>query len=57
MGMNKILVIIYYGAEPKPPKLFYPSDMEVFLHEVRDLTKKRTLFAVYELGNCVGDFS
>lgn len=50
-------VIVYYGSEPKPPKVYYASDMEALFHEIRDLTKKRALFAIYELGKCVGDFS
>lgn len=55
--MNKIHLIIYYGADPKPPKLFYSSEMQAMIEEIVHLTKKKALFAVYELGECVGDFS
>ena len=50
-------MIIYYGKDPKPPKLYYSSDMQEMLEEVVRLTKLKALFAVYEVGKCVGDFS
>jgi hypothetical protein len=53
----KAFIIIYYGQDPKPPAIFADSDMQTFLEEVVYLTKKKALFTVYKLGECVGDFS
>ena len=50
-------LIVYYTVEPRPPKTFLENEMEALIHEVRDLTKQRAKFVVYEIGKCLGDFS
>ena len=53
------VVIEYFGADKtKPPRIFYlNNELETFLAEIIVLTKKKALFAVYRLGDCVGDYS
>jgi hypothetical protein len=53
----KKYVIIFYTSQPKPTEVYWPSDFEKLLARVVELTKSKAKFAVYELGNCVGDFS
>lgn len=53
----KAFIILYYGAEAKKPQVFYQADAQAMFEEIIHLTKKKALFAIYELGECVGDFS
>lgn len=51
------LLLVYYGSEQKPPRLFFENDSAELIDEIVHLTKKKALFAVYEVGECIGDFS
>lgn len=50
-------VIIFYTAEPKPPEIFYPDEMQKMIERIVELTKNRAKFTVNTIGDCIGDFS
>lgn len=56
--MKKYL-IVYFTKDPKAPEMFYGNsqDMAQLIEKIRDLTIKKAKFCVYELGECLGDFS
>lgn len=50
-------LIVFYTKEDKPPELFREGDMGLLFNRIIDLTKKKTLFCIYKVGECVGDYS
>ena len=50
-------VLVYYTQSPKEPIVYYDSDMEDMLAEIVRLTQSKAKFAVFRIGECVGDFS
>lgn len=57
--MNKRYVIIFYTKEPKVPEVYWSDtkDMEKLFGRIVELTQKGAKFSIYEVGECVGDFS
>lgn len=55
----KRYVIIFYTRDPKPAEHYtnHTDDMVKMIARIRELTQKKALFTVWELGECVGDFS
>lgn len=55
----KKFVIIFYTKEQKPPEYFngHSDDMQKLFERIVELTTHRAKFAIYEVGECVGDFS
>ena len=55
----KILIIIFYTSEPKPMEKYHinTEGMVRFIARINELTKHKAKYAVYELGECVADFS
>lgn len=54
------VIIIFYTKEPKPIELYYLEStqaLEEYNKRIVELTKHKALFAVYKIGDCVGDFS
>lgn len=50
-------VLIYYTQSPKDPVIYYESDMETMLAEIVRLTQSKAKFAIFRIGECVGDYS
>lgn len=48
-------VIFFFGTDNKPPEVI--EGLQSLLETVNEYTKKRRLFSVYRIGECVGDFS
>lgn len=53
--MHGRYVIFFYTSEPKPPEVI--TDLAALLERVVEITKTKAKFTVYEVGECVGDFS
>jgi hypothetical protein len=54
------VIIVFYTKEPKPPEIYYTGnvqEMEKFTTRIAELTNHKAKFAVYQVGECVGDFS
>lgn len=54
------VVILFYTKEPKPPEhysLNNTKDLQAYNERIVELTKHKALFAIFPLGECVGDFS
>jgi hypothetical protein len=55
-----IVLIIFYTSKPKPMEIHYlmsDEDIETYNKRVIELAKNKTKFALYKVGNCIGDFS
>ena len=50
-------VLVYYTQSPKDPVIFYEKEMEAMLAEVVRLTQSKAKFAIFRIGECVGDYS
>lgn len=57
--MSKMYLILFYTKEPKPPEVYWNNtqEMEKMLARIVELINHKAKFAVYEVGQCVGDFS
>lgn len=55
----KRYLIIFHTVDPKPPETYYSSHegMTLLFARIVELTKNRAKFCVFEVGECVGDFS
>jgi len=54
------VMIKFYTKEPKPIEeydLLGPSEMQEFLEAIVKYTQLKAKFVVYQVGECVGDFS
>lgn len=51
----KKFVIFFYTSGPRDP-VFYDT-LDQLLDAVHALTKSKAKFAVYQVGECIGDFS
>ena len=54
------VILIFYTKEPKPIEMYYLNNteqLEKYNYRVAELLKHRALFAIYQVGECVGDFS
>lgn len=52
----KFLLVIYNGKTVEP-ELYYPNQMEDLFSKIVQLTNDKVKFAIWRLGECVGDFS
>lgn len=52
----KYWVIFFYGKDTAETYELARTDIEL-IDKVREYTKSKRLFAVYRLGECIGDFS
>lgn len=55
----KRYIIVFYTVEPKAPEIYLssPTDMIALFKRIVELTKNRAEFCVFEVGQCLGDFS
>lgn len=50
-------ILIYYTQAPKPPVIYYESDAEEMIAEIVRLTQSKAKFAIFRVGECLGDYS
>ena len=50
-------VLIYYTVEKKDPVIYYECDAEEMIAEIVRLTQLKAKFAIFRIGECVGDYS
>lgn len=50
-------IIIFYTSEPKPPEVYNAHEMQSLFERIVDLAKLRAKFAIYKVGENIGDFS
>lgn len=53
----KTYIIRFFGKEPNPIELYPETEMLLLVERIVELTKRKALFSVYEVGACIGDFS
>lgn len=52
-------LIVFYTAEPKSPETYLNNaeQMQKLFERIVELTKHKAKFAIYQVNECVGDFS
>jgi hypothetical protein len=50
-------ILIYYTAVKREPVIYGDRDAEDMFAEIVRLTQSKAKFAIYRIGECVGDFS